>query len=73
MSETQQQEQTKTLGVWARVKTAEVNVETGEVTLEEGVSPKFAVQALLQEIQSLQNQVKELTDKLPKTEDTKDL
>lgn len=73
MSDTQTVEQPKTLAVWARVKTAEVNVETGEVTLQEDVSPKFAVQALLQEIQMLQNQVKELQEKMPKEEETKDL
>lgn len=73
MSETQQQEQNKVIGIYARVKVCEVNLENQDVKFEEGVNPKFAVQALLQEVQLLQNQNKELADKLPKTEDTKDL
>ena len=67
----EQPQENKVIGIWARVKVCEVNLETQAVTFEEGVSPKYAVQALLQEIQMLQN--KDNQDKLPKAEETKDM
>lgn len=78
MSDTQQpKEQPKQVKLWSRCEAAMLNVETGEVVLNSDVNPKWLVQDLVRDIQTLQQKIQELEKKLeelqPKQEETKDI
>lgn len=64
MENTQQQEQPKKVVLWSRAKAAELDTETGEVHLVEGVDSKWLVQDLVREIQALQLKIQELEKKV---------
>lgn len=58
---TEQQEKPKTVKLWSRCDAATLDTATGEITLTDGVNPKFLVQDLVRELQVTQQKVAELT------------
>jgi hypothetical protein len=69
----QSQETPKVVSLWARVKSADLDTQTGEVTLTPNVDAKYLIQELVREIQTLQQQVQKLEGEKPKVEETKDM
>lgn len=68
------QEQVKTVKLWSRCEAALLDAQTGEVTLTPGVDPKFLVQDLVRDIQTLQAKLQSLESKTEtKTEEVKDI
>lgn len=53
-----------TVKLWARCEAAELDVKTGEVTLNPSVETKWLVQDLVREIQTLTQQLNDLRKKV---------
>lgn len=65
----------KTVKLWSRCEAAVLDAETGEVlSLNTDVDPKFLVQDLVRDIQTLQQKLQTLEGKVEeKVEETKDI